>query len=244
MWPKISIITPSFNCGQFLEKSIESVLSQEYPNLDYIILDGGSSDNSLAIIKKHEARLACWVSESDAGLYDAMNKGVILAKGDWIYFLGADDVMENCLHEVARHLIHSTTIYYGDVYLPHKHKTYAGEFKWHTLISKNINHQSMFYPRRVFSKYQFNLKYRVYADYELNLRCWGERRFKFQYMPVLVATHHEDGLSHHQTDEIFSQDKQLLIEKYFGRRIAFRNKWLKARAVTGDLVRSILRKSR
>ncbi|MDF2858831.1 MAG: glycosyl transferase family 2, partial [Neobacillus sp.] len=89
--PKITIVTPSFNQSQFLERTIESVLGQEYPNLEYIIIDGGSSDDSVNIIKKYEHKLAFWVSEKDSGPAEAINKGFRRATGDIVVWLNSDD---------------------------------------------------------------------------------------------------------------------------------------------------------
>jgi len=90
-WPKLSIITPSFNQGEFLEQCIESVLSQDYPNLEYLILDGGSTDQSAQIIERHRPRLAWAISENDGGQSDAINKGLTRATGDLVAWLNADD---------------------------------------------------------------------------------------------------------------------------------------------------------
>lgn len=92
MLPKISVITASYNSAEFIERTIISVLSQNYPNLEYIIIDGGSTDGTVDIIKKYEDRLAYWYSESDNGQYDAINKGFKKATGDILAFLNADDI--------------------------------------------------------------------------------------------------------------------------------------------------------
>lgn len=89
--PKITIITPSYNQGIFLEEAILSVVQQSYPNVEYIIIDGGSTDNSIEIIKKYESNLAYWTSEPDGGQSNAINKGLVKASGDWIAWLNADD---------------------------------------------------------------------------------------------------------------------------------------------------------
>src|SRR5947207_6789592 len=91
-WPRISIVTPSFNQGQFIEETIRSVLLQGYPNLEYIIIDGGSTDNTVGVIKKYEPWLAYWVSEKDRGQCDAINKGFARATGDIFAWLCSDDV--------------------------------------------------------------------------------------------------------------------------------------------------------
>lgn len=91
-WPRLSIITPSYNQGQYIEETIRSILLQGYPNLEYIIIDGGSTDNSVEIIKKYETHLAYWISEPDHGQSHAINKGIAKATGDWIAWLNADDI--------------------------------------------------------------------------------------------------------------------------------------------------------
>jgi glycosyltransferase involved in cell wall biosynthesis len=91
-WPKISIITPSFNQGRFLEKTIQSILDQEYPNLEYIVMDGGSTDDSISTIRKYESHLAYWESMPDDGQYDAIQKGFNRSSGEIMAYLNSDDL--------------------------------------------------------------------------------------------------------------------------------------------------------
>lgn len=102
--PKISIVTPSFNQGQFLEETILSVLNQNYPTLEYIIIDGGSTDNSTEIIRRYEDRIAYWVSEPDRGQTDAINKGLKRATGEIMTYMNSDDVyLPGAFHAVGRY---------------------------------------------------------------------------------------------------------------------------------------------
>lgn len=219
LWPKISIVTPSYNQSQFLEEAIRSVLLQNYPNLEYIIIDGGSTDGSVEIIKKYEPWLAYWVSEKDKGIYAAMQKGIGLAQGDWVFFLGSDDILIECLADVALRLRKSNCIYYGDVLFKHRNIIYGGRFDVIKITQRNICQQAIFYPRELFNQYSFNLKYKLEADWDLNLRCWGEGKYHFKYMPILISIYNDLGLSGLNGDHSFSLDRSELVMKYFGRRI-------------------------
>jgi glycosyltransferase involved in cell wall biosynthesis len=238
--PTVSIILPTYNVEKMVELTLASICSQAYRNFELIVVDGKSNDKTLDVITSYQKQQGncSWISEQDRGLYDAMNKGIKRARGQWLYFIGAGDAMIDCLDQVVPFLLDQNTIYYGDVYLPSKNKTYAGEYRWHTLVSRNINHQSIFYPRGVFDTYSYNLKYRILADYELNLRCWGEGHFQFRYIPVLVAIHNENGLSHHEIDEAFEEDKPGLVARYFGRRMKLRATWLSAKNAFGKIWRA------
>ncbi|MEM4736741.1 MAG: glycosyltransferase family 2 protein [Nitrososphaeria archaeon] len=113
-YPRISIVTPSYNQGKYLEQTICSVLEQNYPNLEYIVIDGGSTDNSVEIIKKYQKHLAYWVSERDKGQSHAINKGISVATGDLFNWLNSDDYLEKgALHAVARAYTENTTAICG-----------------------------------------------------------------------------------------------------------------------------------
>lgn len=108
-WPKISIVTPSYNQGQFLEETIRSVLLQNYPNLEYIVIDGGSTDNSVEIIKKYEPWITYWVSEKDSGQSEAINKGLALCSGEIFNWLNSDDLLvKSCLFYIAMDFLESS----------------------------------------------------------------------------------------------------------------------------------------
>ena len=101
-FPKITIVTISYNIVTYIEKTILSVVNQTYPNIEYIVIDGGSTDGTLDVIKKYSDKITYWVSESDKGIYDAMNKGIDAATGDWINFMNAGDVFyhNNVIDEI------------------------------------------------------------------------------------------------------------------------------------------------
>jgi glycosyltransferase involved in cell wall biosynthesis len=129
--PLVSIVTPSFNQARFLEATIQSVLSQDYPNLEYLVIDGGSTDGSLDIIQKYAGQIAYWVSEPDRGQTDAINKGFARAKGDILAWLNSDDTYEpGAIGEAARYLqAHpEASMVYGDARLINEAGEEIGRF--------------------------------------------------------------------------------------------------------------------
>lgn len=220
--PLITVLTPIYNAAACIERSIKSVLEQPYDNVEYILIDGGSTDGTLDIIRKYEDYIDYWVSEDDKGIYDAMNKGTSVSAGDWIYFLGSDDILVNNLHKVAPFLRKKNRIYYGNVYWPRQNRVYDGEFKWHKLVNKNICQQAIFYPKRVFDIYKYDRKYRTCADYALNIKCWGHRQFRFKYIPILVCIFNDSGACFQCKDMEFEKDKPGLIRQNFSRQILLR----------------------
>ena len=113
--PKITVVTPSYNQGAFLGQTIASVLGQRYENLEYIVMDGGSTDDSVEIIRRHESQLAFWTSERDSGQAQALNRGFARATGDILCWLNSDDfLLPGVLHEVARLLTEQDGLIYGD----------------------------------------------------------------------------------------------------------------------------------
>ena len=130
-YTKVSIITPSYNQGQFIERTILSVLEQDYPNVEYIVMDGGSTDNTVEILKKYEDRLI-WKSEPDKGMSDAINKGFRMATGEIIAWINSDDIYQpGAIEFVARYFAeHSEVdVIYGEGRIIDKFDRQIGEYK-------------------------------------------------------------------------------------------------------------------
>lgn len=213
--PIITVIVVVFNRVDTLEDCILSVIRQRYDNVELIIIDGGSTDGTLDIIRNYDQYIDYWLSEKDDGIYFAMNKGIELGSGDWLYFLGSDDVMLDSIHKVAKHLRSENTIYYGDVYLPESHAIAYNKFTPYKLMKMNIPHQATFYPKVVFRKYKYNLQYISAADYDLNIRCYNDRDLKYDYIPILVAIYDESGFSTLRLDNKFAEDFFQVLKENF-----------------------------
>lgn len=188
-FPKISIITPSYNQGQFLEETIKSVLNQNYPYLEYIIIDGGSTDNSVEIIRRYEDKLAYWVSEKDNGQAHAINKGFRRATGDIIAWLNSDDLyLPGTLKKVADFFEKKPQIdvVYGDIEIIDNKGKVLGikkvvpfNFKSQLFSASLVPQPATFWRKKVIKKIGFlNEKYQYQMDYEYFLRM-GAKGIRF-----------------------------------------------------------------
>lgn len=214
--PKISIITVCLNAVNTVENSIKSVITQKYSNIEYIFIDGKSNDGSLDIINKYQKFFSYFVSERDNGIYDAMNKGIARATGDFIYFLGADDILkDNIIKEVTPYLNSNfNCVHYGQVLLVPSYKLFGGRFNKWRLIHQNIAHQSIFYPANVFLEKKYNEKYKIVADWDFNLYLMS-KKIKFKYNGLIIASFNTHGISKHG-DNSFQKERRKIIKEYFG----------------------------
>jgi glycosyltransferase involved in cell wall biosynthesis len=218
--PLVSVVTAVRNGERNLRRTLRSVANQSYENIEYVLVDGASTDGTLDIIRENERRIDRWISEPDTGVYDAMNKAVKIARGDWIYFLGSGDILLDHVVLVARHLKDERTIYYGDVYMPKLHRMFDGRFSNYKLMLRNICHQSIFYPRSVFEKYSFDTRYKIWADYVLNVKCHGDKDFRFVYLPILIAIFNDyEGISRNRLDDQVAKERKALVRANFSKTL-------------------------
>ncbi|MBE9663741.1 glycosyltransferase [Mucilaginibacter myungsuensis] len=211
----ISIIVVTFNAQNGLERTIKSVIDQDYKTIELVIIDGGSTDGTIEILRKYDSKIAHWKSEPDEGVYDAMNKALDVVKGDLIYFLGSGDILYNILKNIVPYFKDRKTIYYGDVYRNDLMSKYDGEFSAFKLAIVNICHQAIFYPSAVFKKRRYNNKYKIFADHALNMECYGDPNYNFKYLPVTVCNYEGGGYSANTVDLPFFEDKMELTRSNF-----------------------------
>jgi len=200
--PLFSIILPTLNAESVIAACLDSIAGQTLRDYEVLVLDGLSRDHTAAVIGRCQASLGgrlTLCSERDQGIYDAMNRGVARARGQWLYFLGADDRLHHpqILEQVAAFLRANPDcrLAYGDVILRSTSSRYGGAFDLDELLfRRNICHQAIFYRRDVFAGIgPYNLRYRIWADWDLNLRCFGNPALVARYMDIVVADYDDTG---------------------------------------------------
>jgi glycosyltransferase involved in cell wall biosynthesis len=207
--PKISVITSVYNGGKYLEDCIRSILGQTWPDVEYIIIDGGSTDGSAELIRKYEERLHYWVSERDKGIYNAWNKGLARATGEWICFVGSDDilwdnhVLENTIGDLYEAFYNRNSRFvYGKNYLLSDQSELLKEWGEPWEISKksifqymSVTHCGAFHHRSLFAEHgNFNEDFRITGDYELLLRELVKGKDAF-FINRVIAGMHAGGVS-------------------------------------------------
>ena len=185
---KISVITVTYNASSYLEKTIQSILSQDYPNIEYLIIDGCSSDGTVDIIKRYEDAITYWVSEPDRGIYDAMNKGAEKATGEWINFMNAGDcfVSAETVTRFVDVVASETDIAYGDSWLVHP---MSGEKQYLPVRGIEVleipampfTHQSVFIRSSVMKRHGYRTDYHFASDFDFFLMAYRQG-YQFQYM--------------------------------------------------------------
>ena len=215
--PLITIITVVFNGKKYLEETIQSVINQTYDNVEYIIIDGASTDGTVDIIKKYEGQIDYWVSEGDGGIYDAMNKGIGIATGEIIGILNSDDWYElDAVQNVLNVFLQGKSdVVYGNLILIYNDigltKISAPTID---IMKKTgtINHQAVFVKNSIYKEYLFNLNYRIVADYDLIVKLI-KNGYVFNYCNELIAYMRAGGAS----GSVFTiLERYKVQKKYFG----------------------------
>ncbi len=218
---KVSIITATFNSGTTLEKTMASLQLQTYSNIEYIVVDGESKDNTLAIIKKNKSHIFYWISEPDKGMYHALNKGIQLATGDVIGFLHSDDLLASntIIAQIVNEFLQYSTVdgVYGDLEYVNKENTSRIIRHWKsepfqpTLLRKGWMpaHPTLFLKREVYKIHGvFNLNYKIAADYDFMLRVLKDNSLKFLYLPQVITKMRIGGASNRSLKNIIQKTKE------------------------------------
>ena len=188
--PLISVIVAVYNGSKTLQRCIDSVSDQTYPNKELIIIDGGSTDGTVDIIRSNQNKIAYWISEPDNGIYNAWNKALDHTSGDWILFLGSDDYLwkNNVFEQISPHMIKAESqniqMVYGQVARVTQDDNiscvdgFSWDYTWRSIIIDGIGtftHQGMFHHRTLFERYgKFDESFKIAGDYELLIRAFKE----------------------------------------------------------------------
>ena len=217
--PLISIITVVYNGEKYLEETIQSVINQTYDNVEYIIIDGRSTDGTLEIIKKYEDRIDYWVSEKDKGIYDAMNKGIELSTGDWINFMNAgDSFYENSVLEklFTQNDLKDIGILYGNHVIKNENNSEViqidvKEYNW----KRNIPfcHQSLFVRTSLQKNNLFDLQFKISADYDQFMRL-KYQDVQILHLPLVISIYLDGGISSVSREKLIKEQYRI-TKKYF-----------------------------
>lgn len=226
MDPKVSVITVCYNAEEFIEHAITSVLAQTYTNIEYLIIDGNSNDNTVSIINKYKDKIHYFISESDNGMYDAMNKGIKNASGDIFFFLNSDDVFydKHVVENVVKtfQLNEDVELIYGPIIRtnPITNETFI---KTHENISRSflvhnaICQQGMFYKADCFKKVGiFDDTYKIVGDFEWTLRAFYKLKIKRKYYPQITVKFRDGGMGgSDKFSEPHKKERQKVLTIYY-----------------------------
>ena len=226
MFPKLSIITVCFNNKEGLERTIKSVIRQTYANYEYIIIDGGSTDGTIDVIKKYNENIAYWISEPDSGIYNAMNKGIKMAKGEYCYFLNSDDYIAtpNTLKKIFEKA-NEADIIYGNLAIRQGEKLkkvvcfsskLTGFSFYRTKVA--IHHQASLIKRELFLKYGFYREdIKITSDWIFFFETVMQHKVSTQYVNIIFAIFLAGGVSY-ENDNIRNKEiqiKQNILNSFF-----------------------------
>lgn len=204
---KVSIITVAFNSAKTIADTIESVLGQDYPQIEYIIVDGNSSDGTVDIIRQYEGRISKWISEKDQGMYDAMNKGLAMATGDVIGILNSDDVYMH--HHIVSEMMElmqekGTQVVFADLILVAQNDSskvlryydsshfHPDKFRFGWMPA----HPTVFVKRELYQAVgPFEIDYQIAADYEMLIRMLAIKKASYAYLPKPIVRMRSGGAS-------------------------------------------------
>lgn len=197
--PLVTIITVCYNAVNDIEETILSIINQTYKNVEFIIIDGGSTDGTVDIIRKYTDRISYWKSEQDKGIYDAMNKGIAKASGEWINFMNAGDLFHdsNTIENVFKNSIKNNVgVVYGEVLLNDNNYTYPDRTRKIEFMKRGMPfcHQASFTRRTIL--YGFNTTYKICSDYAFFYNLYKKYgRNIFMFVPIKIAVYNVGGIS-------------------------------------------------
>lgn len=225
---KCSIVTVCLNPGPLLEKTLKSIFSQNYLSYEPIVVDGGSTDGTQDTILRYQEKIGKWISESDSGLYDAMNKGVALASGEWIIFMNCGDVFsdDSVLQRIFESgVVDQSDVVYGDSFVRYPdgvtrlvRTRRPLSTMWKGMV---FNHQSVFVKKSILEKYPFDTRFRLAADFNLLFKIYN-LSYPFVYFPYPISVVTSGGVSDTDRTRVFNEYMEIVLtygSQFFLKRI-------------------------
>lgn len=219
---KLSIITINYNNFDGLQKTMQSVFSQSFKDFEYIVIDGGSDDGSKELIEQNSSKITYWVSESDNGIYHAMNKGIKKAKGDYVFFLNSGDTFYNdaVLQQIVNSFTSKKDIYYGNVMINEDEsyvKTFPKELSFRFFFQQTITHQAVFVKRELFDTvFYFNESLKFVSDWEYLINAICKYNANYEYVDVIVSNYDLLGVSSLNSSKKKIEEERLSsLKKHF-----------------------------
>jgi glycosyltransferase involved in cell wall biosynthesis len=221
---KLTIITINYNNNEGLIKTIESVINQTWNDFEFIIIDGGSTDESVSTIKKYDKYINYWVSENDKGVYDAMNKAIQLSKGTYVNFMNSGDYYftNTVLEEIQHKFINNIGILYGDSFYFNdqgydKIEKTPSKFSFTHFVNSGINHQASFIKRDLFFKYfMYNIEYKIGADWEFFLYVICKKNETYEHVGKTICYYDFSGMSAVPENlHLYNTEREIILNKHF-----------------------------
>lgn len=212
---KVSVITINYNNKAGLLKTVKSVISQSYPDFEYIIIDGGSTDGSLEVVREYSDKIDYWSSEPDEGIYNAMNKGIVKANGEYLIFMNSGDsfhspdVLSRIFPLYNEDIITGEFIK-GQLSYPWKHLRPTVTML--DLFKGTFNHQSTFIKRSLFNQHPYDEQLRIVSDWKFFVEALVFRNCSFRNTDVIIAHYDDTGMSANQKDLYFAEREHVLKE--------------------------------
>lgn len=219
---KLSIITVNYNNARGLEQTLQSVLSQDKLAFEHIVIDGGSTDDSIAVLEKYSTGIT-FKSEADSGVYEAMNKGISMAQGEYLLFLNSGDVFynEKVLARVVPMLDSEIAIYYGDLVFKSETqefiKQYPDKIAFSFFLKDSLPHPSSFIKKDLFyTLFFYNEKFKIISDWEFFIRVICKENVSYKHLNETISIFEMDGMSNDPANqELISQEKEQVYQMYF-----------------------------
>ena len=218
---KLSVITITYNNLAGLKLTFGSIFSQTFKNFELIVIDGGSVDGTELYLKEHSYQITTWLIEEDSGIYNAQNKGIRLAKGEYLYFLNSgDELASDDVFEKIFSATHKEDLLYGNMYFKRGRKLVAGELpdklSASYLYRGTIWHPASFTRKTLFEQYgNFDEGFRIAADYDFFLKIVLKYKVSYKHLQVFISIFHDDGVSSDpKNKDIVKRERAVVHERY------------------------------